>query len=303
MADTLNTTLRPPLADGKAAPPSVAQIDQPNLDDETFRLLRDFIYERSGIYFADSKKYVLQNRLAGRIRACRLKDFKEYYYYLKFGQGRFTEITALFDLITTNETCFYRNKPQLQVFQLEILPRIVEARSASRRLRMWSAACSTGEEPYTLAIIAMEVLKEDAGQWRVEIIANDIRAAAFTAAKKGLYNEYTMRNVPPEIRQRYFTRQGALYRVNDELRRLTQFRVMNLIDDAAMKRMVGFDVIFCRNVLIYFDQAVKKKVVDALYDALSRDGILFVGHSESLHDLTRSLVPLYHPGSFAYAKC
>ncbi|MFZ5811786.1 MAG: CheR family methyltransferase [Thermodesulfobacteriota bacterium] len=272
--------------------------------DAEFVQMRDFIYSQSGIFVADSRRYLIENRLASRLKELNLKTFAEYYYYLQYDPGRRQELNRLFEVITTNETSFYRNPPQLKIFQDNILPEVLERLRArrERRLRIWSAGCSTGEEPYTLAIILMETLRAELPSWDIRIIANDLSEAVLAAARQGYYTEYSLRTTPREIVARYFIQDGPRFVIRPEVRRLVAFGQINLSDRAQLKRVERSQVVFCRNVIIYFDDEMKKSVIGAFYDNLLPGGFLFIGHSESLHNISRAFRPKQYPGAIVYRK-
>lgn len=258
------------------------------LSQETFGQLRDLIYERTGIRFADNKKYLLESRLARRLEERNCPDFEAYYHFLKYDPDREREMTALYNVVTTNETSFFRDMPQLSAFAEGVLAEILQnGAGASKALKIWSAACSTGEEPYTLAMMAAEKGILSRG-WRLEILATDISEMVLKSAQRGLYGEYAIRNTPEQYLKKYFAQEGSSYAVRPEMRDLVRFQHMNLVDPSRMKVVRGMDVVFCRNVLIYFDEAAKKKVVASLYDSLNPKGYLFIGHSESLHTISRA---------------
>ena len=271
---------------------------------EEFTQLRDFIYQQSGIYIAENRKYLIENRLSNRIKELNLKSFSEYYYYLRFDLARNVEMTKLFEVITTNETSFYRNPPQLKIFQEVILPETLDSlrKQGTRRLRIWSAGCSTGEEPYTLAIMLYEVMKSELLSWDIKITANDLSEAVLAAARKGLYNEYALRTAPKEIVDKYFKKDGVVYEVDPKLKRLVSFASINLSDRAMLKRNDRSQIIFCRNVIIYFDDEMKKQVIESFYDNLLPGGAMFIGHSESLHNISRTFKPEQHEGTIVYRK-
>lgn len=274
------------------------------ISDEEFTQMRDFIYDQSGIYVADNRKYLLENRLASRLKELNLKTFGEYYYFLRYDPGRRQELNRLFEVVTTNETSFYRNPPQLKVFQDTVLPEILEAQRQARqkRLNIWSAGCSSGEEPYTLAIMISEVLKSELSQWSIKITANDLSEAVLQVARKGVYSDYALRTTPKEIISKYFTNEDGRYKIKPEVKRLVSFGQINLSDRMAMKRVERSQFVFCRNVIIYFDDEMKKKVISAFYDNLLEGGYLFIGHSESLHNISRAFKPVHHPGAIIYQK-
>ncbi|HPW68055.1 MAG: protein-glutamate O-methyltransferase CheR [Deltaproteobacteria bacterium] len=277
---------------------------QPGMPDEIFRLLRDFIYEHSGIFFSDNKKAQLENRLALRLKVNNLPDFDKYYYLLKYDQQASRELRALFDSVTTNETSFFRSPPQIQAFEEKALPEILEKRTAQgeKMLRLWSAGCSTGDEPYTLGMVIREVLGEKMSEWDVKIFASDISEKALKSARAAVYNDYTLRSVPPDIKKKYFLQEGPQFRVCDDIRMLVELQYLNFNDERRVKLMRGFDIIFCRNVLIYFDDAAKKRFVSQLYDNLNPGGYLFIGHSESLHNISRAFKLVHFPGALGYKK-
>jgi chemotaxis protein methyltransferase CheR len=273
------------------------------IDDEAFRNLRGFIYEQSGIFIGDNRKYLLENRLANRLRELNLKNFNEYYYFLKFDPDRKKELSKLFEVITTNETSFFRNPPQIAVFQEKVLPEILESQRATRTLHIWSAGCSTGEEPYTLAIVCHEVLGNAIASWNIRITANDLSDAVLHAARRGVYTEYSLRTTPPQIIAKYFHSEGGgRFRIKEDVQRLVHFGQINLSDRLQVRRVERSHVVFCRNVIIYFDDDMKRRVLSGLYDNLLPGGYLFLGHSESVHNLSRAFRPVQHPSCIIYQK-
>lgn len=275
-----------------------------HLSDEEFLLLRDFIYKQCGIYIAENRKYLVENRLASRIKDLKLKNYSEYYKYLKFDVNKDAELNKLFVLVTTNETSFFRNPPQLQVFQDIVLTDLLLAlrQSNQRKLRIWSAGCSTGEEPYTLAIIISDLLRSELPSWDIKITANDLSTQVLQAARAGLYNEYSLRTTPRELVNKYFVKEGNLYKVRDELKRMINFSQINLSNREQLKLVERSHIVFCRNVIIYFDDDMKRKVINAFYDNLMPGGALLIGHSETLHNICRSFELEHHPGAIVYRK-
>ncbi|MEW6719458.1 MAG: protein-glutamate O-methyltransferase CheR [Thermodesulfobacteriota bacterium] len=255
-----------------------------SLQDGTFRDLRDYIYAQTGIFVPDSKKYFLENRLSRRIQENKLSGFDEYLPFLRSnGNG---ELKVLFGAVTTNETYFFREPQQFDVFTKHVLPRVLD-RKRNKEIRVWSAACSSGEEPYTVAAI----LKETAPTVRADIIGSDISEGVLQSARRGIYSSYAVRIVPPYYQQKYFRSAGETYEFDASLRNTVKFMNINLIDEKSVRAVRDADVIFCRNVLIYFDDRSKRKAVSLLYDALAPNGFLMVGTSESLHNVTRALQP------------
>jgi len=274
------------------------------LSDAEFIQLRDFIYQQFGIFIAENRKYLVENRLAGRLKQLNLKSYGDYYHYLRFDPNAKTELSKLAEVVTTNETSFYRNPPQLQIFQEKVLRKLLDEgrKKGKKYLRIWSAGCSTGEEPYTLAIILHEELKGELPAWDIKIMANDLSEAVLAAARRGLYSEYALRTTPPDIVARYFTKNDAVYQISPQAKRLVSFGPINLNDSFSVKRVERSHIIFCRNVIIYFDDDMKKRVISAFYDNLLPEGYLIIGHSESLHNISRTFKPEYHPGTIIYKK-
>ena len=274
------------------------------ISDEEFLQLRDFIYQVCGIFIAENRKYLVENRLSNRIKELNLKSYSEYYNFLRFDNSRKEELNRLFEVVTTNETSFFRNPPQLKVFQDYVLKEVIDEcrKTGRKRLRIWSAGCSTGEEPYTLAIILYEVLKSEIRSWDIKITANDLSEAVLAAARRGIYNEYALRTTPPEIISSYFTKDGNIYKIKPELKQLVSFGQINLSDKEQLRRVEKSQIVFCRNVIIYFDDDMKRKVISAFYDNLEPNGMLLIGHSESLHNISRAFKPEHHTGTIVYRK-
>ncbi len=273
-----------------------------DLDISSFLKLRDFIYRRTGIFFEEKKLYFVKKRVRAHMEALGFDDFDAYYRFLRFRDDG-SAFQELINSLTTNETYFFREFDQLAVFAEECLPLVCERKLSrgSRRLRIWSAGCSTGEEPYTLAIILWEMI-DDLPRWDARIEATDIDTNALARAQKGVYGPRSVRNVPREYLERYFIRQGDQYRVKEEVRSLVKFYQLNLFDHQRMSQMKGFDFIFCRNVLIYFDERARREVVAHFYRALTPGGFIFLGHSESLSRITSAFKPRRLGGMIVYQK-
>ncbi|MGE5275475.1 MAG: CheR family methyltransferase [Acidobacteriota bacterium] len=261
-----------------------------SLPDDVFRLLRDFIHGYCGIYFDDGSKYLLERRLARRLGLHRLKSFEEYYHFLRYDRKREEELTALIDNLTTNETYFFRENAQLHAFSEEILPDLRERLAGRKSLRIWSAGCSTGEEPYTIAILLLES-GDWWHDWQVEIIGSDINQRVLHTARKGVYKKGAHRATDPRMLAKYFTLdEKGDYRVVDRVKELVSFSYVNLLDPHKTSLIGGMDVIFCRNVIIYFDREAKKTVIESFYHKLRDGGYLLLGHSESLINLSNAFV-------------
>ena len=274
------------------------------ITDEEFVQIRDFIYQQCGIYIAENRKYLVENRLSNRVRELNLKSYGEYYNFLRYDAGRKQEMPKLYEVMTTNETSFYRNPPQLAVFQNKVLKDLVERckQESRKKIRIWSAGCSTGEEPYTLAIILHEVLGAEIGSWDIKITANDLSDAVLASARRGVYGEYALRTTPKEIVKKYFIPEGGNFKIQPKLKQLVSFGQINLSDKVQLSRVEKSHIVFCRNVIIYFDDNMKRKVINAFYDNLLPDGCLLIGHSESLHNISRAFKPEHHTGTIVYRK-
>ncbi len=267
-----------------------------------FAQLRKIIYDRAGIHFPDAKKYVLESRLAQRLTELELEDYEQYIAFLTMGPYQSDEFQEMFNRITINETSFFRNEPQLEVFEKQVLPKLLEARKGAKRLRIWSAACSSGEEPFTLAIQLHRTLGVRMADWRIEILGTDISEKALTIANEGKYTNYSMRTVPPLVLQRYFKQQGQYYHIDPSIKSMVNFETLNLKDRLAARRHGTWDVIFCRNVMIYFDDEMKKGVLRTFHEQLADDGTLFIGHSETIRGLDVPFEALNIPQGFCYQK-
>ncbi|MFA5073238.1 MAG: protein-glutamate O-methyltransferase CheR [Nitrospirota bacterium] len=266
------------------------------LQDTTFKQLRDFIYEKSGIFIPETKKYLLEKKLLTRLEQRNLHSFEEYLPYVRSGSNG-DELGKLFDAVTVNETFFFREPQQLEVFIESLTKRIIEKRSSSE-LKLWSAASSTGEEPYTLAMMLLEKKLFT----KMEIMGSDISGEVVEAAKKGIYGSYSMRNVPEVYVQKYFTKNGLGYELSPIVKNIVRFTVINLMDEKKIRALPSMDIIFCRNVLIYFDEKAKQKVVSLLYDTLRPGGFLIIGSAESLHNITRAFRPVLFDKVVAYER-
>jgi chemotaxis protein methyltransferase CheR len=267
-----------------------------------FERLRKIIYDRSGIHFPENKKYVLESRLSRRLMDLEVDDYDQYVSFLTMGPYKDDEFQEMFNFITINETSFFRNEPQLEVFEKRALPALLEARAGVKRLRVWSAACSTGEEPFTIAIMLHRTLGIRLADWTIEILGSDISEKALSVAAEGKYTDYAMRSTSPLIAQRYFRKEGLYWVIDPGVRSMARFEVHNLKDRLAAKRHGKWDAIFCRNVMIYFDDAMKKQVVGTFAEQLADDGWLFIGHSETLRGVSDAFEQVNVPQGFCYRK-
>jgi len=274
-----------------------------NMSDEAFRQIREFIYQQCGIFFPDNKKYLLEGRLGKRLQFLNLSDFEAYLQFLKYGTKRMDEIRFFFEAITINETFFFRNEPQFEAFEQTLVPSVLASRGSNTgKLRIWSAASSSGEEAYTLAMLFLERIKPRYPGLDIEIVGTDINQAVVETARKGVYRDYSIRNMPKYFLDKYFVTEDSRYHLRDEVKRLVRFENLNLYDRSRMKVMTNFDIIYCCNVLIYFDAQSKIQVVSNLYDSLRRGGFLFIGYAESLHGISTAFKLINFAKTVAYKK-
>lgn len=274
------------------------------MSDETFLLLRSYIYELTGIYFQDNKKYLLEGRLGKRLQLLGIAKFEEYFQLVKYGQYRHEELKHLYEAVTINETFFFRNEPQFDAFEQVLVPELVADKrvGAKSKLRIWSSASSSGEEAYTIAMIYLERLKPKYRELEIEIIGTDINNAVIETARRGVYRDYSIRNMPKKYLERYFQAENGRYHLRDEVKRLARFEHSNLSDQLTMRQMQNFDVIFCCNVLIYFDTKSKTSVISNLYNSMARGSYLFIGYAESLHGISSAFKLINFPKTVVYKK-
>jgi chemotaxis protein methyltransferase CheR len=252
----------------------------PRLSLYEFQELQRIFKDAAGLSFDDSALPLFQRRLAARLPLHDLESYRDYVRLLQFGAPAEAELAAALDLLTSGETYFFRHKEQLSLLSGTILPALAESNAASRRLGIWSAGCSSGEEAYTMAILLYESGLFDG--WNVRIFASDLSHERIEHARQGCYFKGAFRSTDPRILKTYFHESGRIWQVHEELRRLCQFSPLNLLGrnpDAFVGRM---DVILCRNVLIYLDESARERVIENLYERLTPGGYLLLGHSETL---------------------
>ena len=272
------------------------------MSEEEFRLLRDLIHERFGLFFDDNQRASLRARLQGRLASRGLRSFEDYFHELRFAPDRADELVSMVTHLTNNETYFYREGPQLNVFADHVLRQTKERKSRSndRTLRLLSAGCSTGEEAYTLAMIVF-----DSGQffwnWDVEVVGLDVDLAALEKARRGVYQHNSFRALPADVKARHFVPAGAgSFQVKEPIRRMVTWRRGNLVEPESFEGLAPLDVIFCRNVLIYFSDAMILRVVRILRNVLAPGGYLCLGHAESLSRITDLFLPVRFQGAMVY---
>ena len=279
--------------------------------------MQALVYQECGMYFDARRTHFLEDRLQRRLRETRMDSFYSYYRLLLSPEGR-QELTNLLQNLTINETSFFRNKAQLDLFHKHILDEMIRAKQKAGdfQIRIWSAGCSTGQEPYTIAMLIADALAYHqlrmppaAGAvwpkplvpapWRVEIPASDINYSVLRAGQEGIYNEHQMSSVDYAYRLRYFDKLAERYAVKKTIKELVHFDFHNLKTEFLPQ---SNDVIFCRNVMMYFDEAEQKRLIEKFYRCLTPGGYLLVGHAESLLGLTDKFTMVYRNSGTAYKR-
>jgi chemotaxis protein methyltransferase CheR len=290
---------------------------QVQLSEAEFKLLQTLVYQECGMHFDERRAHFLQDRLQRRLKACNFDSFYGYYRLLTSREGK-QEFTALLENLTVNETSFFRNRPQLDLFQKVLLEELLARKQAARdwTIRVWSAGCSTGQEPYTVAILICDALayyylrnplpSEMPSHkslvprpWRVQILASDMSYTGLRTAQEGTYSESQMEPVEYTTRLRYFDKLGERYAVKKSVKDLVQFDFHNLKAEFLPDHN---DVILCRNVMIYFDEAEQKRLVAKLHRCLNPHGYLLLGHAESLFGLNSRFRMIHEANGTAYQR-
>jgi len=275
--------------------------------DPVYLRIRDLVYQTCGIYHSEEKLYLLVAACKRRMASERVKagSGREYLELLTSPGYKETESRELLNEITIGETCLFRSPAQLNALHNVILPELVAERGkiGLRRLKVWSAGCSTGEEPHTLAMFLLDEKEKLLKDWEFSIQATDLNDRSVEAARAGIYGDYALRNTPENYKRKYFSPgEAGKLKVKDEVRAKITFTRLNLNDDSRMLFMKGMDLIFCCNVLIYFDMASKRRVVQHFYSNLMPNGCFFLGHAESLYQVNEQFRLVHLPGTTVYRK-
>jgi chemotaxis protein methyltransferase CheR len=251
-----------------------------SISQEDFLKFREFFYRKTGIQFEDSKRYFVDKRLVERIVATDSGNFRNYFVMLRFETSG-EELQALTNLMTVNETYFFREEYQFQCLITSILPELTARKKDYSPIRIWSVPSSSGEEAYSIAMYLLEYWP-GINKWDVEIISSDIDTKILTQARTGSYTTRSIQKLPKELLEKYFKCNGGGYQICDDLRQAVEFTRVNLMKPADVRAYREFDVIFCRNLLIYFDDLSRRAAADTFFDALNPGGFLCLGHSESM---------------------
>ena len=277
---------------------------EPQLRAEEYRLLRDLFAERLGLFFGPELRSSLERRLRERLDVRGLGSFADYYQLLKYSASAAEEWDEAGELLTTNETYFFREDYQLRAFQQEVLPLLAQAQR--KRIQIWSAGCSTGEEAYTIAMLVLDSgLFQPSNEWEIRVQGSDLSKKCIAAARRGVYGPSSFRTTTDELRQRWFVNvpgEASKLGVAAAARALCHFAQMNLLDEERTHLVGRCDVIFCRNVVLYFDAPARRRVIDMFYERLVPGGVLLLGHAESLLNVSTAFELLHLKEDLVYRK-
>jgi chemotaxis protein methyltransferase CheR len=268
------------------------------LSDGEFKQFSDLIYAECGVHISLDKRLFLESRLKKRMDELGIQSGREYFAFVTSTRNKFHELPTLLDALMICETSFFRNGPQFELLRNVVLPEVIAKKepAGSRLLRVWSAGCSTGQEPYSAAITLLEAVGNPT-PWTLRVFASDLSFTALERAQSGVYRQDQMKNVNPYLLKKYFQEEGAGYAVKEEVKRLVTFDYHNLKNDNGLRNL---DAIFCRNVMIYFDQEEQQRLVERFAKCLVPGGYLFIGHAESLQWLSNRFAMIHKDKGIAY---
>ena len=274
--------------------------DPSPLTSDEFSRLAEFLYRRTGMVFTEAQRYYVERRISERMSATSSRSFTDYFAHLRGEERR--EVEELINAFTVNETYFYREDHQLTCLTTDLLDERVRAKRPGDTIRIWSAPCSTGEEPYSIAIWLLENWK-DVDAYDIEIVGSDIDTDVLEAAAEGIFRKRALMRLSPELIARYFYElDDERWRILDDLRQSVRFSRVNLIDTKQTRPQGRFDVIFCRNVLIYFDEESRRIAAENLYDNLLPGGFICLGHTESMSRISPLFEVCRYSGAIVYRK-
>ncbi len=271
-----------------------------SINDEDFQKFREFFYRKTGIQFETSKRYFVDKRLIDRIHATGCENFREYFVMLRF-EASGVELQALVNLMTVNETYFFREEYQFKCLVKHLLNDITQYKKTKSPIRIWSIPSSSGEEAYSIAIYLLEYWS-GIHEWDVEIISSDIDTAIINQAQQGFYSARSVQHLPKALLNKYFKPQRDGFQISKELRDAISFTRVNLMEPADVRSYRDIDVIFCRNLLIYFDDLSRRTAAETFYDALSPGGFVCLGHSESMSRISSLFRVRKFPEAIVYEK-
>lgn len=278
------------------------------ISDADFDKFRDFFYRKTGIKFSESKRYFVDKRLIERMEQTGHQSFRSYFSFMRF-QASAQEVQKLINAMTVNETYFFREAYQFDCLVDNVMDEIVKNKisnnkgsKSSQTIRIWSIPSSTGEEPYSIALYLLEKWP-GINQYNVEIVSSDIDSNVLASAKEGIYNERSIKLLPPEYKHKYFTPIGrGKYQINSDIRQSVKFTQVNLAEPTQTRSYRGFDIVFCRNLLIYFDDVSRRQAADIFFDALNPNGFVFLGHSESMSRISSLYKIRKFPKALVYQR-
>lgn len=259
------------------------------MNSSDFEFLSSLLYKQSGLVLTPDKGYLLETRLQPVARSHGLTSIEQIVSTLKARRDE-KLVNSITDAMTTNESLFFRDRTPFDQFKTVVLPSLLESRAAKKSIRIWSAACSSGQEPYSLSMVLDELASKLAG-WRVEIVATDISTEMVARARSGIYSQFEVqRGLPVQLLVKYFQQDGDRWQLSEKIRRMVTFREFNLLQDP--RPLGNFDIVFCRNVLIYFDQDTKRKVLEGISRQIAPDGYLYLGGAETVISITDKFQPV-----------
>ncbi len=253
------------------------------LSDNDFISFKEKIYDESGIHFSGTNRPILESRIKERLKIKKIETPREYYNLILQDKN---ELSTLLDSVTTNLTKFFRNASHFEALRNKVLPEIIERKKDTKKIKIWSAGCSTGEEPYSILITLLDLL-QDYSKWKIKIIASDISLKSLFIAREGYYSKERCENIDKRSLTKYFDKVGNGYKIKQYLKNMIKFDYHNLKYDNGER---DIDIIFCRNVIIYFDRPAQESVIKRFYACLNENGYLYIGHSESLFGMKTGFV-------------
>jgi len=271
-----------------------------SISEDDFQKFQEYFYRKTGIQFDTSKRYFVDKRLVERIEATGNENFRSYFAMLRF-QASGAELQLLVNSMTINETYFFREEYQFHCLVNSILPEIVARKKDREPIRIWVIPSSSGEEAYSIAMCLLERWP-DIQRWDVEIISSDIDTKILKQAQAGLYSARSVKNVPRNFLNKYFSNSARGYQLNDDMRSAVEFTRINLMDPTETRAYRNFDVVFCRNLLIYFDDLSRKQAAETFYDVLCPGGFICLGHSESMSRISSLYKIRKFPEAIVYQK-
>jgi chemotaxis protein methyltransferase CheR len=265
------------------------------LSDKEFALFSTIIYEQSGIHFSTMNRSILETRLQERIKVAQQKDIAAYYAYIL---ANAEEMKMLLDSVTTNLTKFFRNTGQFDTLERFVIPDLLayKTKFKSESIRVWSAGCATGEEPYSIAMVLKDKIPRN---YTIEVIASDLSLKSIMIAQEGYYPENKIDGIPPHYLEKFLEKKAKGFQIREDVKSLVRFDYHNLKYDSGLKNM---DILFCRNVIIYFDETAQKAVINRFWNSMSPHSFLFLGHSESLFGMNMQFEFLKTDWSVIYRK-